>query len=425
MAIYVYNCDLREFDAAQIIAQQCNCVTTTAKGLSASIAERFPYADFYRDNPNRVPGTIEIRGGDDATRKRWICAMYAQYHPGKATGKDGDTIERRKRWFTECLGRIARIKNLRSVAFPRKIGCGLAGGDWSIYRALIDEWVPTLTDGVKVYLVSNECFEDKILEMEGATTTKAVVATSTPPTVISYATMTLLEFTTKHFPSSWSEFVKRVLDGGYVEDVSKFLAAEAKAGKVIFPPLPLVYNVFSRVAPKDIRVVIIGQDCYHGEGQAMGISFSVDRKHPAPPSLKNIYREMTEDGFTVANEACGDLSKWCQQGVFLINVCLTVRQGEAGSHLGTATKRETNKWWYFTSQLFSYINYNCKGVVVIMWGTPARCYSDCFDDIKHRKITSVHPSPLSASGGFFGSKPFSKANKLLKELGHKPVDWSL
>lgn len=281
MAIYVYNCDLRDFDAAQIIAQQCNCVTNTAKGLSASIAERFPYADFYSDNPQRVPGTIELRGGD-ATPKRWVCAMYAQYHPGKSTGKDGDTVTARSEWFKQCLERLAKVKNLRSIAFPRKIGCGLAGGNWATYRAIIDNWVAGLQN-IKVYLVSNECFEDAILKLEVAPKAAATPAEKKEDTTqknvpVTYSTMTILDFVATHFPKQWTALLKRLLDGGYLDDVSKFIAKEAKEGKTIYPPLPLLFNALSRVAPQDIKVVIVGQDPYHGEGQAIGVSFSVSRR---------------------------------------------------------------------------------------------------------------------------------------------------
>lgn len=457
MVIYVYNCDLRAFDAAQIIAQQCNCVTKTAKGLAASIIERFPYANFYAENPNRKPGTIELRGGDE-NPKRWIAAMYAQYYQGVATGKDGDSAAQRQVWFRECLERLGKVKNLKSVALPRKIGCGLAGGDWKIYRKMIEDWAATLPD-VSIYIVSNECFEDLIISNEIKPKTLAPQDThlqpsrpigikasvhhkdipkdaplqasqpvgikTTKPFTVSYATTSLVDFTTKLNIKAWKEFFDQVVEGGVILELSKFLQEEVKKGKVIFPPLPLIYNVFTFVSPAKIKVVIVGQDPYHGEGQAMGISFSVAPGQVVPPSLRNIYKEMEGDGFTVSDKTCGDLTKWCQQGVFLVNTCLTVRQGEAGSHNGTPSKPQTGKWWHFTTQLFNYINHNCGGVVVIMWGNPARGYESCFDDNKHRKLFSVHPSPLSAEKGFFGSKPFSKANKLLKELGKEPVDWSL
>lgn len=461
MVIYVYNCDLRDFDTAQIIVQQCNCVTKTAKGLAASIIERFPYANFYENNPDRKPGTIELRGGD-TNPKRWVAAMYAQYYQGVATGKDGDSAAQRQTWFQECLSKLGKVKNLKSVALPRKIGCGLAGGDWNIYRKMIEDWELTMP-GVKVYVVSNECFEDVISAASAPSPITKSPAKAIPkltpqdaplqksPKIIvkkpsieqsagipanssilikpkkepTYTNTTLLEFTKAVNIKAWKEFFDRVIDGDVILEISNFLKSEVEKGKIIYPPLSLIYSVFTLVAPSEIRVVIIGQDPYHGEGQAMGISFSVMPGQPVPPSLRNIYKEAESDGFTITDKTCGDLTKWCQQGVFLINTCLTVRQGEAGSHNGTPAKPEAGKWWHFTTQLFNYINYNCDGVVVIIWGTPARGYEKCFDDNKHRKLFSVHPSPLSAEKGFFGSKPFSKANKLLKELGKKPIDWSL
>lgn len=430
MAIYVYGCDLREFDAAQIIAQiyyaDCNCVTTVGKGLSDSIAEKYPYADFYTNNPQRKVGTIEIRGGGTAA-ERWICAMYAQHHPGKASARDDDTVKNRVVWFKECLRRIATIKNLRSIAFPRKIGCGLAGGDWTVYRKIIEEWAVSFAGAVKVYLVSPENFEDLIIASQ-KDTTKTVVTTVTashPQTTSSkssatYANTSVIELATSQLAKNWPELLKRLINGDCLQDISTFIFKEAAvaAKKIIYPPPNLLFNVFNIVTPSSVRVVCIAQDPYVREGQATGIAFSVGEGTEVPPSLKNIYQELKNDGFSVKDETKGDLMKWCRQGVFLINTALTVRAGESSSH---------SKIWNecFTPELMRYLNRECKPLVVIMWGAHAQSFSSYFDDNRHKKITSAHPSPLSAHKGFFGSSPFTKANKMLLELKQEKIDWSL
>ena len=198
--------------------------------------------------------------------------------------------------------------------------------------------------------------------------------------------------------------------------MSKYLLTELQKGD-IYPPLHLVYNIFHILKPEDIKVVIIGQDPFHDCDQAMGIAFSVPEEIHVLPSLRNIYKELKDDGFEVKDRTNGNLKKWCDQGIFLINSALTVRAHEAGSH--------SKKWnESFSSQLMRWINENCDPLVVIMWGNHALNFSKLFSD-KHKKIISVHPSPLSALRGFFGSKPFSKANKYLLTLGREAIDWSL
>ena len=149
----------------------------------------------------------------------------------------------------------------------------------------------------------------------------------------------------------------------------------------------------------------------------MGLAFShFPDRNKIQPSLKNIYKELESEGFKVNHES-GDLTSWAEQGVFLINTALTVRQGEAGSH--------TLIWKGFTSALFEYLNERNDGMIIVMWGNVAQSYSELFDDEKHRKIMTVHPSPLSANRGFFGSNPFTKVNKMLTKIGKEVIDWNL
>jgi uracil-DNA glycosylase len=446
---YLYESDLLEVDA-QIIAQQCNCVTRTGKGLSLEIAKKFPHADFYskRTKPS-IPGTIEVRGGKG---QRWVCAMYAQYHPGPPSTRGGDTSEKRLEWFRECLDRIGQIKNLRHIAFPDKIGCGLARGDWDAYYGMLyhfaehhsdvrvtivskdpapddghpyddDGWCDCLGDGAK----HNERGQVYVFNSEGEQTdywsdtesyTSRELPPKAPPIPPSYETTSLVEYTRTHLPKGWEDFFNDQLDPemGALPEISAYLEKEALTHP-IFPPLWMIYTSFHFTTPDDILVLILGQDPYHNDGQAMGISFSVPDGVYPPPSLKNIYKEMVSSGIQVSDPDSGNLTAWCHRGVFLINTALTVRAHTPKSH--------SKKWVEnFTPALLRWMDDRCNPLVVIMWGNDAQSLGKYFGD-RHRKIASVHPSPLSASGGFFGSNPFNKANKYLKELGRPTVDWSL
>jgi uracil-DNA glycosylase len=446
---YLYDSDILEVDA-QIIAQQCNCVSKTGKGLSLDISEKFQYADFYskRGKPS-VPGTIEVRGGKGL---RWVCGMYAQYYPGGP--RDGDTLEQRVKWFEECLGKIGKIKNLRHIAFPDQIGCGLACGDWPTYYAMLYRFSEQHPK-VRVTIVSKgsppDEIEDKCLyDDEGlcgcikedikhnqqgqiyqydedgtqidcwsdAETFQKMTGYVPYLPEVTYATTTLVEYTQTHLPSGWEDFFTEQLDSemGTLPEISTYLEKEAKTEQ-IFPPLEMIYTSFELLRPEDILVVVIGQDPYHDDGQAMGVSFSVPEGVYPPPSLKNIYKEAESTGITISNPDHGDLSEWCRRGVFLINTALTVRAHTPKSH---------SKRWVemFTPALFRWMNDRCDPMVIIMWGNDAQALGRYFGD-KHRKIISAHPSPLSASRGFFGSNPFNRANKCLKELGRSQVDWSL
>jgi uracil-DNA glycosylase len=230
-----------------------------------------------------------------------------------------------------------------------------------------------------------------------------------PQAHINYHTdLSLLEYTKRCTPRGWSAFFSDPTIG--LKKISDELS-----GQVFYPSIYSIYTSFDLTIPDDIKVLIIGQDPYFN-GQAMGISFSVRTGVALPPSLKNIFKELESDGFSVSNKTNGNLVKWCRQGVFMLNTALTVAPGKAGSH---------TKLWLkeFTPKLMEYLNK--KGpVVVIMWGNDAQSFADYFDD-RHKKIRSSHPSPFSAAYSFFGSKPFSKTNKYLKEMGKKPIDWSL
>lgn len=403
---YMYNPPLGILDVdVQIIAQQCNCVSKTGKGLSADIAKTFPHADFYSSrSKTSIPGTIEVRGGKDL---QWVCAMYAQYHPGPPSARNNDTDVNRVKWFAECLNRISRIKNLRHIAFPDQIGCGLARGDWSIYYSMLYSFAEQ-NPNVKVTIVSKESSADE--EIKEPLENSMIYA---------YNTHTLEEYTRDNIPEGWEDFFNDQLDPelGSLKEISDHLKKEVSSGNKIFPPLHLIYTSFRLVSPKNILVTILGQDPYHDDDQAMGISFSVPEGVYPPPSLKNIYKEMMDTGIQISDPSNGDLTAWCNKGIFLINTALTVRAHTPKSH--------SKKWTEtFTASLLRWMDENCDPMVVILWGNDAQNLGRYFGD-RHRKICSVHPSPLSASRGFFGSNPFNRANKYLKELGRPLIDWSL
>lgn len=178
-----------------------------------------------------------------------------------------------------------------------------------------------------------------------------------------------------------------------------------------------IFNALHFTPYKNVKVVLLGQDPYHGPNQAHGLSFSVKPNVPIPPSLKNIFQELHDDlGCYIPDNGC--LIPWARQGVLLLNTVLTVRQGEAHSHRGKG-------WEQFTDRVISLINNREKPAVFILWGRPAQSKLPLIDQTKHFIIRSPHPSPLSANRGFFGSRPFSKANRFLREIGETEIDWQI
>ena len=192
---------------------------------------------------------------------------------------------------------------------------------------------------------------------------------------------------------------------------------EEYAQKTIYPPREDVFTCFTSCPLQDVKVVILGQDPYHQPQQAHGLCFSVKKGVPVPRSLKNIYRELKDDlGVDAPSHGC--LLEWARQGVFLMNTVMTVREGEAYSH-------NKKGWEVFTDTVISVLNEQEQGIVFVLWGNHAQKKARLITGAQHRIIQSAHPSPLSASRGFFGSKPFSTINTCLKEMGRTPIDWRL
>jgi uracil-DNA glycosylase len=219
-----------------------------------------------------------------------------------------------------------------------------------------------------------------------------------------------------NFNNDWDELLKDEFEKDYYKKLRTFLANEYKA-KTIYPDMYNIFNALRYTAYKDVKVVILGQDPYHGEGQAHGLSFSVNPGVTPPPSLVNIYKELRDDlGCYIPNN--GYLKKWADQGVLLLNAVLTVIQDKANSH-------KNKGWEMFTDSVISLLNLRQEPIVFILWGNNAQSKMSLITNPKHLIIKSVHPSPLSASRGFFGSKPFSKTNDFLKANNLKPIDWQI
>ena len=216
--------------------------------------------------------------------------------------------------------------------------------------------------------------------------------------------------------ASWKDALAEEFGKPYFESLVRFLHSEKAAGQVIYPPGSQIFRAFDLTPVENLKVVILGQAPYHGPGQAHGLSFSVSSGVPAPPSLKNIFKEIESD-LSVKMSGYPDLEKWARQGVLLLNAVLTVRAGMAASHSKIG-------WEEFTDAVIRYISDNCEGVVFLLWGNFARSKSALIDRSRHHVLEAAHPSPL-ARGAFFGCRHFSQTNALLSAQGKAPIDWVL
>ncbi|MEM5502298.1 uracil-DNA glycosylase [Ahrensia kielensis] len=216
---------------------------------------------------------------------------------------------------------------------------------------------------------------------------------------------------------SWLNHLSQEFDSPYMAKLKAFLQSERDAGKQIFPPSELWFKALNMTPLDQVKVVILGQDPYHGPGQAHGLSFSVPKGVRTPPSLVNIFKELNSDlGIEPASH--GNLEAWARQGVLLLNSVLTVEAHKAGSH-------QKKGWETFTDAVIRLVNEQPRPIVFILWGAYAQAKVSFVDESRHLVIRSVHPSPLSAHKGFLGTKPFSKANAFLEKNDVTPIDWAL
>tara|TARA_R110001599_G_scaffold353870_1_gene601301 strand:- start:85575 stop:86240 length:666 start_codon:yes stop_codon:yes gene_type:complete len=217
--------------------------------------------------------------------------------------------------------------------------------------------------------------------------------------------------------ASWLAQLAPEFEQAYIIELRAFLLAEKKLGKDVFPPGDEIFNAFSYTPLDEVRVVILGQDPYHGPGQAHGLCFSVGPDVRVPPSLQNIFKEIRAE-LDLPIPAHGHLTSWADQGVLLLNSVLSVEAGRAGSHQGKG-------WEIFTDRVVDIINRKCEGVVFLLWGSYAQRKGAIIDRQRHCVLTAPHPSPLSAHRGFFGCGHFKAANEYLESQGRAPIDWGL
>lgn len=215
---------------------------------------------------------------------------------------------------------------------------------------------------------------------------------------------------------SWRQLLQPEFDKPYFAELAAYLHKEKAKGATVYPPGPQIFRAFELCPASKLKVVILGQDPYHGPGQAMGLSFSVPDDVPAPPSLKNIFKEIESDlGIRMSGKP--NLEAWASQGVLLLNAVLTVRAGQPTSHSRIG-------WEQFTDAVIRAISEQCEGVVFMLWGNFARSKAPLIDRTRHTVLEAAHPSPL-ARGAFFGCRHFSQANAILSSEGKTPIDWAL
>lgn len=216
---------------------------------------------------------------------------------------------------------------------------------------------------------------------------------------------------------SWQAVIGDELHKPYMEALRDFLKQEKAAGKIIYPPGPLIFNAFNHTPFEKVKVVIIGQDPYHGPDQAHGLSFSVPKGVDLPPSLQNIFKEIAAD-LNIKMSRNGDLTTWAEQGVLLLNATLTVEQAKAGAH-------QNKGWEQFTDAAIAALNQHREHLVFVLWGSYAQKKGNVIDAKRHLVLKSVHPSPLSAHRGFFGNHQFSTINQYLIDHQQTPINWQL
>lgn len=217
---------------------------------------------------------------------------------------------------------------------------------------------------------------------------------------------------------SWLKVLQGEFEKPYMKSLKAFLLEEKQKGHTVYPKGADIFNALNHTPFGKVKVVILGQDPYHGTGQAHGLSFSVQKGVAVPPSLKNIYKELADDipGFSIP--AHGNLTQWADEGVLLLNATLTVKAHEAGSHQGKG-------WETFTDKIITELSEKRTGLIFLLWGRYAQNKAALIDKTKHTIIAAAHPSPFSAYNGFLGSKPFSRANAKLIELGQEPINWQI
>ncbi len=220
------------------------------------------------------------------------------------------------------------------------------------------------------------------------------------------------------FEPGWQTVLGEELEKDYMQRLRNFLKEEKESGQVVYPKSADVFNAFWHTPFEKVKVVLLGQDPYHGPGQAHGLSFSVQKGVAIPPSLRNMYKELSSDIPEFKSPSHGDLTQWADQGMLLLNATLTVRAHQAGSHQGKG-------WETFTNHVIHTLSERKEGIVFLLWGKFAQNKAQLIDPAKHNLLKAAHPSPLSAHNGFLGCRHFSKTNEILLAQGHSAIDWQI
>jgi uracil-DNA glycosylase len=220
------------------------------------------------------------------------------------------------------------------------------------------------------------------------------------------------------FEPGWQKILGHELEKDYMQSLRSFLKQEKESGQQIYPKSADVFNAFRHTPFDKVKVVLLGQDPYHGPGQAHGLSFSVQKGVAIPPSLRNMYKELATDIPGFKTPPHGDLTAWADEGVLLLNATLTVRAHQAGSHQGKG-------WEHFTNHVISALSAEKEGLIFLLWGKFAQNKAQLIDGSKHNLLKAAHPSPLSAHNGFLGCRHFSKTNEFLLAEGQAPIDWQI
>lgn len=215
--------------------------------------------------------------------------------------------------------------------------------------------------------------------------------------------------------TTWQDIIENEKQKDYYQSLKQEIDNRYET-TTVFPPKSKIFNAFSKTSIENLKVVILGQDPYHGMGQAQGLSFSTPKEIKNPPSMQNILKEINEDLQRASLCLDGDLTPWAKEGVLLLNTILTVEESKPKSHHNLG-------WEIFTDNIIKYISANCENIVFLLWGSPAIAKSKLIDKTRHHILTAPHPSPLSAYRGFFGCKHFSHTNKILQSIGKEPINW--
>jgi uracil-DNA glycosylase len=376
----------------QIIAYAVDCVQYDKNKRTAIITHK--------------PGTVKLCKTHDGKK---CIAMYCVVMEKRGKYEECISVKDTLKYLLKCLDKISRAKNLRSIAFEKDI----VGG-----ARYID------IHGKDRYITALQKFSENVEALVYVYSVKDVKNTkkiNTPHIVNtvhrSFGDLLGQIKIWKKEKAGWDVFFRARIEDKTIVTLNAFLQKEVEE-YYVYPQPEEIFNDMILCKVSDIKVIVIGQNPYYVPNAAMGLAFShKDDYVKLQPSLRNIYKELTDCGYKT-NMKSGNLTRWSkEEGVFLINTGLTVRQGQADSHM--------KEWKPFTEHLFKFLNERINHAVIIMWGAPAQTYSKFFDDKKHKKIMTSHPCPMSANISFFGSKPFIKCNQYLKEWGIKEVDWNL